>query len=318
MIVDSRRVSPFNDKSDTKFTMLQSLIAASLPYIPKSIVKSVASRYIAGSTLQEAVSTVQSLAKIGASSTIDVLGEFVTTKERSLHEYNSSKAVLSAIKQYGLPAYLSVKPTSLGLGIDPEFAYQNIRSLVEMAREFGAFVRMDMENSPYTTSTIEMYRRLRHDGFENCGIVIQAYLKRSESDILSLLDLDPNIRLCKGIYRESPEIAFTDPEDIRANYKKLLRLLLKHASKTGIATHDDALINDAMHVIETEKINKQTYEFQMLLGVREEKRDAILRMGHQMRIYVPFGEDWYGYSTRRLKENPQVAGYVFKALFKKG
>jgi proline dehydrogenase len=163
-----------------------------------------------------------------------------------------------------------------------------------------------------------MYRRLRHDGFDNCGIVIQAYLHRSESDILSLLDLDPNIRLCKGIYRENPEIAFTNPDDIRNNYKKLLRLLLKHASKTGIATHDDILINDAMHVIETEMINRDTYEFQMLLGVREERRDAILRLGHHMRIYVPFGEDWYGYSTRRLKENPQVAGYVFKAMFKKG
>lgn len=298
--------------------MLQSLIAASLPYIPKSIVKAVASRYIAGSTLREAVQTVQALEKKGASSTIDVLGEFVTTKERSLHEFESSKAVLSAINQYGLPAYLSVKPTSLGLGIDPEFAYENIRSLVNMAKEFGAFVRMDMENTPYTTQTIDMYRRLRHDGFDNCGIVIQAYLHRSESDILSLLDLDPNIRLCKGIYRENPEIAFTDADDIRNNYKKLLRLLLKHASKTGIATHDDILINDAMHVIETEKISRETYEFQMLLGVREERRDAILRLGHHMRIYVPFGEDWYGYSTRRLKENPQVAGYVFKAMFKKG
>jgi proline dehydrogenase len=226
--------------------------------------------------------------------------------------------VLSAIQQYALPAYLSVKPTSLGLGIDPEFAYNNILSLVKTAKEFGAFVRMDMENSPYTTQTIDMYRRLRHEGYDNCGIVIQAYLRRSESDILSLLDLDPNIRLCKGIYRENPEIAFVDPEEIRNNYKKLLRLLLKHASKTGIATHDDILIDDAMDVIQRESINKETYEFQMLLGVREERRDAILRLGHQMRIYVPFGEDWYGYSTRRLKENPQVAGYVFKAMFKKG
>lgn len=298
--------------------MLQYLIAASLPYIPKSIVKSVASRYIAGSTLNEAVHTVQTLASIGASSTIDVLGEFVTTKDRALHEFNSSKEVLTAIKQHDLPAYLSVKPTSLGLGIDPEFAFENIRTLVQMASDFGAFVRMDMENSPYTTQTIDMYRRLRHEGFDNCGIVIQAYLKRSESDILSLLDLDPNIRLCKGIYREHPDIAFTQPDDIRHNYKKLLRLLLKHASKTGIATHDDELIQDAMSFIQTESISREQYEFQMLLGVREERRDAIVKIGHQMRIYVPFGEDWYGYSTRRLKENPQVAGYVFKAMFKRG
>lgn len=298
--------------------MLQTLIAASLPYIPKSIVKAVASRYIAGSTLEEAVKTVQSLSRIGATSTIDVLGEFVTTKERSLHEFECSKAVLDAISSNSLPAYLSIKPTSLGLDIDPEFAYQNIRTLVEIAKQSGSFVRMDMENSPYTSQTISMYKKLRHEGFDNCGIVIQAYLHRSESDILSLLEMDPNIRLCKGIYRESPDIAFTDPDDIRNNYKKLLRLLLKHASKTGIATHDDILIDDALQVISEQSISKNNYEFQMLLGVREERRDALLRMGHQMRIYVPFGEDWYGYSTRRLKENPKVAGYVFKAIFTKG
>ena len=298
--------------------MFQSLIAASLPYIPKSIVKAVASRYIAGSTLHEAVKTVQSLEHKGAMSTIDVLGEFVTTKERSMHEFECSKAVLQAIKAHHLPAYLSIKPTSLGLGIDPDFAFDNIRMLVDIAKQNGSFVRMDMENSPYTSQTISMYQKLRLEGYDNCGIVIQAYLKRSESDILSLLDFDPNIRLCKGIYRESPEIAFIDPDDIRNNYKKLLRLLLKHSSKTGIATHDDALIDDALHVIKESKITKQKYEFQMLLGVREERRDQLLRMGHQMRIYVPFGEDWYGYSTRRLKENPKVAGYVFKAIFTKG
>jgi len=298
--------------------MLQTLIAASLPYIPKSIVKAVASRYIAGSTLQEAVKTVQSLSLLGATSTIDVLGEFVTTKDRSLHEFQCSKDVLEAIRLHSLPTYLSIKPTSLGLAIDPDFAYENIRTLVQIAKSSGSFVRMDMENSPYTSQTISMYKRLRHDGFDNCGIVIQAYLHRSESDILSLLEMDPNIRLCKGIYRESPDIAFTDPDDIRDNYKKLLRLLLKHASKTGIATHDDVLINDALHVITEQSISKHNYEFQMLLGVREERRDNLLRMGHQMRIYVPFGEDWYGYSTRRLKENPKVAGYVFKAIFTKG
>lgn len=298
--------------------MFQSLIAASLPFIPKSIVKAVASRYIAGSTLKDAVKTVQNLSMKGASSTIDVLGEFVTTKERALHEFQSSKVVLEAIHENSLPAYLSVKPTSLGLSIDQDFAYQNIQTLVETARKYGAFVRMDMENSPYTTQTIDMYRKLRHAGYDNCGIVVQAYLKRSEADILSLLDIDPNIRLCKGIYRESPEIAFTDPEEIRLNYKKLVRLLLKHNSKTGIATHDDVLIDDAIQFIENESVGRDKYEFQMLLGVREERRDSLLKMGHNMRIYVPFGEDWYGYSTRRLKENPQVAGYVFKAMFKKG
>lgn len=299
--------------------MLNSIIAKSLPIIPKPIVKSVASRYIAGDTLQDAVNTVQKLAAAGAGSTVDVLGEFVTSRERSLHERQSSLEVIQAISQFSLPAYLSVKLTSLGLDIDIGFAYENLKLLVSTAREKGIFVRMDMENSPYTTQTIDFYRKLRSDGFDNTGLVLQAYMRRSEKDIRDLLEYNPNIRLCKGIYRESPEIAFKDPDEIRSNYKKLLRLLATGgASKIGIATHDDELIKDAEQYIAQTGLGKDRYEFQMLLGVREERRDTLIRAGHGMRIYVPFGSDWYGYSVRRLKENPQVAGYVFKAMFFRG
>lgn len=298
--------------------MLNSLIAKSLPFIPKTIVKTVASRYIAGESLQNAIATVQQLDSIGAYSTIDVLGEFVISKERSIHERDASLEVIQAIHTHSLPAYLSVKLTSLGLDIDQDFAYENVKLLVTKANSCGLFVRMDMENSPYTTLTLDFYKRLRKEGFTNIGIVIQAYMKRSESDILSVLEYDPDIRLCKGIYNESADIAFKDPAEIRENYKKLLRILLRNGKKTGIATHDENLIIDAENYIQQNSIHSNRYEFQMLLGVREERRNQLISAGHAMRIYVPFGNDWYGYSVRRLKENPKIAGYVFKAMFIKG
>lgn len=299
-------------------SLLNTLIVKTLPLVPKSIIKSVAKRYIAGDSLSDAVRVTQELAARGASSTIDVLGEFVTSRERSLHEWQTAASVIEAIDKHHLNSYLSVKLTSLGLDIDPEFAFANVRSLVEKAAELGIFVRMDMENSPYTSVTLDFYRRLRAEGFENVGIVLQAYMHRSEEDIRSLLALKPSVRLCKGIYIESPDIAFKQPDEIRKNYKKLLRLLLDGGANVRIATHDDELIDDAIQFVTHNNISKSRYEFQMLLGVREERRNEIIRSGFGMRIYVPFGSDWYGYSTRRLKENPQVAGYVLKAMFVRG
>lgn len=295
--------------------MLNALIAKSLPIIPKPIIHTVAKRYIAGDTLVDAVRVAQELAAKGAATTIDVLGEFVTSRERATHETAASREVIGAIADYSLPAYLSVKPTSLGLDIDREFGYANIRSLVQFAAESGIFVRMDMENSPYTSATLEYYRRLRAEGFSNIGVVIQAYMRRSEEDIRSLLPLVPSVRLCKGIYVEDAEVAYKNPDEIRSNYKKLLRILTDGGAKVGIATHDDALIGDAEQLLAAQPSARETHEFQMLLGVREERRNALLRAGHRVRIYVPFGEDWYGYSVRRLKENPQIAWYVLKAMF---
>jgi len=289
-----------------------------LPFVPKAIIKSVANKYIAGDSLQDAIRVSKELSKLGASSTIDVLGEFVTSRERSLHEWQTSYSVLDAIHHNNLDAYLSVKLTSLGLDIDQEFGFANVRSLVEKASELGVFVRMDMENSPYTSITLDFYRRLRSEGFNNVGIVIQAYMRRSEEDIRSILSLEPSVRLCKGIYIESPDIAFKHPDEIRNNYKKLLRLLLENGANVRIATHDDRLIDDAIQFVNQNTFDKKQYEFQMLLGVREDRRNEIIQSGFGMRIYVLFGSDWYGYSTRRLKENPQVAGYVLKAMFVRG
>ncbi|MBS1536680.1 MAG: proline dehydrogenase family protein [Bacteroidetes bacterium] len=299
-------------------SFLNNLIVKTLPIVPKSIIKSVGGRYIAGDNLTDAVRVTKELSKQGASSTIDVLGEFVTSRERSLHEWQTAYSVLEAIHLNNLETYLSVKLTSLGLDIDKEFGFANVRSLVEKASELGIFVRMDMENSPYTSITLDFYRRLRAEGFDNVGVVLQAYMKRTVDDIRYLLPLQPSVRLCKGIYIESQEIAYKLPEEIRTNYKQSLRLLLDNGANVRIATHDDKLIDDAIQYITTNNINSNQYEFQMLLGVREERRNEIIRSGFGMRIYVPFGSDWYGYSTRRLKENPQVAGYVLKAMFIRG
>lgn len=294
--------------------LLNRLIVATLPLVPKSIVKAVAQRYIAGPHLEDAVRVSQKLIARGATTTIDVLGEFVSSRDRAVYETEMSSHVLDAIKEHSLASYLSVKPTSLGLDVDEEFAYQNICGLVAKARAKGLFVRMDMENTPYTDRTLNIYRRLRGDGFDNVGVVIQAYLHRSEADIRSLLPFAPSIRLCKGIYVEDESVAIKDADAIRANYKMLLKMMVDGGAKAHIATHDEELIKDAEKLVLDRKLDPSAYEFQMLLGVREDRRDDLIHKGHTVRIYVPFGEDWYGYSTRRLKENPQVAGYVFKAL----
>jgi proline dehydrogenase len=296
-------------------SLFNKVVVATLPFIPKSIVKIVAGRYIAGPRLDDAVACTQALMKKGAASTIDVLGEFVSDRARAVHETAMASSVIDAIERNALHSYLSVKPTSLGLDIDRDFAFENITSLVSKARTHGLFVRMDMENTPYTDVTLDFYRRLRTLGYDNVGVVIQAYLHRSEADIRSLLDYQPSVRLCKGIYVEDASVAIKDADEIRANYRSLARLLVDGGAKPHFATHDEELITDAESLVRERSLSPDRYEFQMLLGVREDRRDALLRAGHTVRIYVPFGEDWYGYSTRRLKENPQVAGYVAKAIF---
>jgi len=295
--------------------MLNDLIIKVLPIIPKSIIYIFAKKYIAGPNLSDAVRVTLDLMNKGGCSTIDVLGEFVTTKEKALHELIMIDKVLDAINEYKLKSYLSIKPTSLGMGIDFEFGYENIFQLVDKANKLGIFVRLDMENSPYTDNTLKMYKLFREKGYFNIGFVIQAYMKRSENDVRSLLDYKPNIRLCKGIYNESPDIAYKDYNEIRKNYIKLLDLMLDNNLYVGIATHDEFLINYAIKQIKDRNLKREEYEFQMLLGVRENRRDELLKEGHNLRVYVPFGVDWYGYSIRRLKENPQMAGHIFKSIF---
>lgn len=295
--------------------MLNQLIIKTLPLLPKSFVYLFAKKYIAGPQLADAVRATKDLMNKGGWSTIDVLGEFVEKKEAALHELKTIHTVLDAINDNKLQSYLSIKPTSLGMGIDYNFGYENILTLVKKAKDMGIFVRLDMENSPYTDDTLKMYKTFRDNGFDNVGFVIQAYMRRSIDDVTKMLDYKPNIRLCKGIYNEHESIAYKGPDEIRDNYKKLLKLMLDNGCYVGIATHDEALIQAGLDEVKRRNLKKDQYEFQMLLGVREQRRDEILGLGHHLRVYVPFGQDWYGYSSRRLKENPQMAGHIFKSIF---
>jgi len=297
--------------------MFNRMIVTLLPVVPKGIIRRVSRRYIAGDKLDDAIATASRLEQQEkAWSTIDVLGEFVTERDVALKSKADSLAVIDAIaaRQLHGAAGLSLKPTSLGLGIDAGFGLDNIREVVARGRERGVFVNIDMENSPYTDATLLAFRKLREEGFTNVGVVIQAMLRRSEQDVLALAEYKPTVRLCKGIYREARTIAFTDREEVRANYRKLLRLMLDRGFHPAIATHDDPLIDDALGQIRERGLKTDQYEFQMLLGVRENVRRRLLGEGHHLRVYVPFGEDWYGYSTRRLKENPEMAGMIAKAV----
>jgi proline dehydrogenase len=295
--------------------MLNTIIIKTMPLIPKPIIKKVASKYTAGSYIEDAVRVTKELMEIKGMSTIDVLGEFKTTKEEVLSERDMCDRVLDAIHENELKSYLSIKPTSLGFEVDYDFAFENISFLVNKAKNLGLFVRLDIENSPYITKTIKLYKKLRDTGFDNIGLALQAYMKRSEKDVLSLIDYKPSIRLCKGIYNESPDIAYKNKKEIRDNYKKLLRLIFENEMYIAIATHDEELLKDALDYIKDNNITKDKYEFQMLLGVREKRRNEIIAMGHNLRVYVPFGEDWYGYATRRLKENPNMATVIVKSIF---
>lgn len=295
--------------------MLNQLVLKTLPIVPKSIVFLFAKKYIAGLKIDDAVNATKKLMDIGGCSTIDVLGEFVTTRDRAVHEKEMCMEVLDVISEHKLKTYSSIKPTSLGLGIDFDFGFENIRELVEKAKKLGIFVRLDMENSPYTTMTLDLYKKLRNSGLDNVGIVIQSYMRRSMEDVKSLLDYKPNIRLCKGIYVESEKIAYKGYEEVRQNFRDLLDLMLDNKLYVGIATHDEALIEYGIEAVKKRKLKKDEYEFQMLLGVRENRRNELLNSGHNLRVYVPFGEDWYGYSTRRLKENPAMVGHIVKSIF---
>ncbi len=289
------------------------LIVRIVKLLPKPVVGFFSKKYIAGETLQEAVDFVKKLNSKGIYATIDVLGESVANKEESILCKKEALEVLDAIEKNKLMANLSIKPTQMGLAIDEEFAYVQILELVKKAAEYKNFVRIDMEDSPFTDKTLNLYKKIYAD-YKNVGVVIQSYMKRSLDDVILLNKIGTNYRLCKGIYVEPAAIAFKDKQEVRDNYMKLLDQMFKDGNYVGIATHDKPLIDAAYTRIKEQNIAKEKFEFQMLLGVREDLRDKINSDGYKIRIYVPYGKDWYAYSVRRLKENPSVAGHIVKSF----
>jgi len=294
-----------------------SAIAATLPAVPKPLVRRMSSRYIAGETLDEALAVVSRLNAGGMMATLDVLGEFVSAPHEARRAGEEYRRLLHEIHDRGLDSNVSLKLTQMGLKLDPGLCLEVTRSVVAAAAELGNFVRLDMEDSTCTDATLDIYRGLQTE-FPGVGAVIQAYLRRSEADVAALSERGANIRLCKGIYVEAEAIAFKNPLEINHSYQQLLRRLLERGCHVGIATHDERLVNAAYRLIEELAVPRDRYEFQMLLGVTESLRDRILAAGHRLRVYVPYGSHWYAYSLRRLKENPQIAGYALKGFLRGG
>jgi proline dehydrogenase len=291
-------------------TIIDRAIVRALPAVPRQVVKRLSSRYIAGTTLAEACDVVRELNADGKEATLDVLGEEVTLREEAIGLRDAYRRALDTIEEDGLRSNVSVKLTALGLKLDRGLCRADLTAVVEEAARFDNFVRIDMEDSSTTSETLALYRQIREEGHDNLGVVLQAALKRTLSDIGGLGNLRPNVRVCKGIYVEPPEIAYQEDEIIRLNFLDALEALFDIGSYVGIATHDEWLIGEALALVERRGLGRDDYEFQMLLGVQAELGDELVREGHRLRIYVPFGRRWYEYSIRRLQENPKIAGYV--------
>jgi proline dehydrogenase len=291
-------------------TLLDKTLVRLLPAVPKPVVQLFSSRYIAGSTIADAASTVRRLNAEGKSATVDVLGEEISREEEARAIARAYRDVFAAIEREQLDSNVSVKLTALGLDLSYDLCRENVVSIIDEAKKIGRFVRIDMEDSSTTSQTLGLYRELREDGHDNVGIVLQAYLRRTLADIRALADLQPNVRICKGIYVEPPSVAYRDYDAVRANFVRALHELKEIDSYIAIATHDEWLIRQALeHVAAT----YERYEFQMLLGVREDRASELVRQGHPLRVYVPYGQQWYEYSLRRLQENPAMAGTIAKA-----
>lgn len=300
--------------------MFNKLIAALLPYMPKKMVWIFSKKYIAGETLQDAIEASKELNDEGMLVTIDVLGEFIKDLDEAEENKNEYLEVIEASEKNNIKGNYSIKPTFFGLLLDEEKCYQHLREVVAKAASYGNFVRIDMEDSPCTDKEIRLFRRIKKEFPKNVGLVFQAYMKRTLDDVKALMDLHTeetplNFRLCKGIYVEPPEIAYKGYDNVNNHFIEDMEFMLKNGIYVGIATHDRPLIDAAYRLIEKYNVPKDKYEFQMLYGVTPNLRQEILDKGHNMRIYVPFGKKWFGYSTRRLKENPKMAAHIIKAIF---
>jgi len=290
-------------------------ISAILPILPRSFARPFAIRYVAGETVEEALEVIRKLNDNGFTATLDILGEHTTSKEKIENVTLTYKELYNQISERDLDCNISLKLTHLGLGFDDQLTEENLLRVLDSARQYNNFLRIDMENSPFTDRTLDLYRRCLKQ-YDHVGFVLQSYLFRSARDLEEHQNGKMNVRICKGIYQEQAEIAFHDRDEIRENFIRLVKMILEGEGYAAIATHDLYLIDTLETWILNKEIPKERYEFQVLYGVPmkgrlEELRDA----GHKVRVYVPFGEEWYDYAVRRLKENPNLGGYIIKNLF---
>ncbi len=303
--------------------MFNKLIAFLLPYMPKGLIWVFSKRYVAGETPDDAIKASKELNAQGIKVTIDILGEFIKTLDEAERNKNENIRLIDHVQKNGVDGNFSLKPTMFGMLIDKEVCYKHIREIVRKASEYNNFVRIDMEDSQCVDREIELFRKLKQEFPKNVGLVFQAYMKRTLRDVESLNDLNSpcnpvNYRLCKGIYVEPKEIAYKKYDEINEHFLEDLEYMFANKIYPGIATHDKVLVEGAYKLIEKYNVPKNMYEFQMLYGVTPELRKSIVDKGHTMRVYVPFGKQWFGYCTRRIKENPKMASQIIKAIFCRG
>lgn len=291
--------------------------------MPEKLVWQFSKDYIAGETIEDAVNAALKLNEQGILTTIDVLGEFIKNLDEAEANKNEYLEVIEVAEKAKVNGNYSLKPTFFGLLIDKEVAYQHIREIVAKAASYNNFVRIDMEDTPCTDMEIELFRRLKEEFPANVGLVLQSYLKRTHQDIKNFKDIHSeevpiNFRLCKGIYVEPASLAYKKYDEINTHFLEDIELMLKEKMYPAIATHDKPVIDGAYKLLEKYNYPKENYEFQMLYGVTPALRQSIVDAGHRLRVYVPFGKHWFGYCTRRVKENPAMASVILKAIFFKG
>ncbi|WP_054712160.1 proline dehydrogenase [Bacillus sp. JCM 19041] len=273
-----------------------------------------ASQVVAGATLEDAMANVQNLNSNGLACTLDHLGEFVTEREEAVESTEACLNVLRAINETQAECNLSVKMTQLGLDIDEEFCIENMKRICQTARSFNIFIRIDMEDYSHCEQTLRILSILRKE-YDNVGTVIQAYLHRSEADVLSLKGVP--LRLVKGAYKESGDVAYQDKSKVDENYMNIIRKHLDNGSYSAIATHDHTIIEKVKQYAKENDIPREQFEFQMLYGFREALQKELIQEGYKVRLYVPFGTDWFGYFMRRLAERPQNIVFALRGFFKK-
>jgi proline dehydrogenase len=279
--------------------------------------KKLTTRFVAGETIEETAPVIRAINSEGCTASFDHLNESVTSSEETQAEVKEYLKILSTIDEFDLRSNVSIKLSQFGLQIDPELAYNNARVVVAEAARRGNFVRIDMEGSNVTQVTIDIFKRLREEfGLNDVGIVLQSYLRRTYDDAVDLLKLPARIRICKGAYNEPPEVAFPDKKDTDKNYVRVMQLLLTSGYYHGIATHDPKMIQATIDFTQRESIGKETFEFQMLFGVRRDLQRQLAKDGYNVRVYVPYGKHWYPYFMRRLAERPANIWFVMKNLLK--